>query len=38
MDSIKGMDDFLGVTATVAGSEAQGGLQSVTLTLAIGLV
>lgn len=35
LDSIKEMDDYLGVIATVEASEAQGGLQSVILTLTL---
>jgi hypothetical protein len=35
LDSVKAMDDYLGVIATVEASEAQGGLQSVVMTLTL---
>lgn len=35
LDSVKEMDDYLGVIATVEASEAQGGLQSVVMTLTL---
>ena len=37
LSSVKGWDDYLGVIATVEASEAQGGLQSVVLTLTLGV-
>jgi hypothetical protein len=35
LDSVPDMDDYLGVIATVEASEAQGGLQSVVMTLTL---
>jgi hypothetical protein len=35
LDSVKEMDDYLGVIATVEAGEAQGGLQSVVMTLTL---
>jgi hypothetical protein len=37
LDSVKETDDYLGVIATVEAGEAQGGLQSVMLTLTLGV-
>lgn len=37
LTSVNAMDDYLGVIATVEAGEAQGGLQSVILTLTLGV-